>query len=375
MRIRFLVVAALSALFAGCSAPNPGATGAKGIGSTELLGANQASVRTGISALLAARIISDAGSRHTARPDHNGSWIKRSKCGKSVIFSSDYVINTIDIYPQNAVDEGPCGQLTVKSHLSTPQGLFVDAKGDLWVTNSFQHEIAEFAPLSKRVLRTLYDTLGEPVSVVVDPNSGSVYAGNLEGHNNGPGAVVAFDNGSDTPTRQLSDATLENAYFIAVDNESNVYATLATTSGTGAVHEWLGGTGDAIDLGISLSFPGGIETTENGDLLICDQGIPTCGDVEPGTTTLTNLFATNLQDPIDASLDASGDTAFTPDTFVSIIYAWQYPGPDGNPLYEKTVGIPSSIFVAAYPAAPIGMPFNSGSLRVRPPAGKLRRNR
>lgn len=366
MRIHLIAIALLGALCAGCGAGNVGTTNSLGL-ADGLVNGTRSPAQNGLSVHLAARLINRARA-HAAWRRARGSWIKKSQCGSSVIYSSDYATNTIDIFPQNSTDEGPCGQLTVKKPpLATPQGLFVDSNGDLWVTNSYEHEIDELAPLSKKVLRTLYDTLGEPVSVIVDPNTGSVYAGNLEGHDNGPGGVIAFDNGNDTPTRQLTDSNLTNAYFVAVDNGSNVYATLTTPSGQGAVHEWLGGTGNAVDLGISLGFPGGIETTQNGALLICDQGIPACGDVEPGTTSLANEFALNDYDPVNASLDAGEDTAFTPDDFEDIIYAWQYPGPDSNPLYEKTVGIPNSLYVAAYPAAPIGSPFNESHKQLHRP--------
>ncbi len=347
MHYRLIIPLALSTLFASCGPGTLGSTPPSGLPS-------QSGPWTNVPFRLVAK-----GPSRNEPPLHRlrKAWINKAECGSSVIYSSDEITNTIDIFPQDSSDQGPCGQLTLKRPpLVGPAGLFVDKNGDLWVANSGEHEIVEFAPLSNKVLKTLYDTVGEPTSVVVDPNKGSVYVANIVGEKGGLGGVVAFDNGSKTPTRQLSDATLEQAIFVTIDTSSNVYAT-GVAAHFGVVHEWLGGKGKGVDLGIQLQFPGGIETTNSGALLICDQLIPACGDVEPGRTALTNEFATSSADPVNASLDAAEDTAFTQDTSFSIIYAWRYSGPDSNPLYDKTIGIPGSIFVAAYPAPPIGKPF------------------
>jgi hypothetical protein len=347
LHYRLIIPLALSTLFTSCGPGTLGSTPPSGLPS-----------QSGLWASIPFRLIARDPSRNEPSVHRlRQAWINKAKCGSSVIYSSDDSTNTIDLFPQSSSDEGPCGQLTLKRPpLRLPQGLFVDKKGDLWVANSLEREIVEFAPLSNKVLKTLYDTVGEPGSVVVDPNKGSVYVANLVGDKGGLGGVVAFDNGSKTPTRQLSDATLEQAFFVTIDTSGNVYAT-GVAAHFGAVHEWLGGKGKGVDLGIQLQFPGGIETTNSGALLICDQRLPACGDVEPGTTALTNEFATSSADPVNASLDAAEDTALTEDAFFLIIYAWQYPGPDSNPLYDKTIGIPSSIFVATYPAPPIGKPF------------------
>jgi hypothetical protein len=353
LHYRLIIPLALSTLFASCGPGTLGSTPPSGLPS-------QSGLWTNIPFRLIAKVPSrNEPSLHRLRK----AWINKAKCGSNVIYSSDG--STIDIFPQSSSDQGPCGQLALKRPpLEGAAGLFVDKKGDLWAANSLEHEIVEFAPLSNKVLKTLYDTVGEPASVVVDPNKGSVYVANIVGHNGGLGGVVAFDNGSKTPTRQLSDATLEQAFFVTIDTSSNVYAT-GVAAHFGAVHEWLGGKGKGVDLGIQLQYPGGIETTNSGALLICDQRLPACGDVEPGTTALTHEFATSSADPVNASLDAAEATAFTEDAYFSIIYAWQYPGPDSNPLYDKTVGIPFSQFVAAYPAPSIGKPFTPSKKKGR----------
>jgi hypothetical protein len=325
-------------------------------------------VITGVSSLFrGASAVAAVGPARLVRkvaPNLRESWINKTACGTAVLYSSDQLLNTIDIYPQGTTNQGPCGQLTTKSHLALPHGLFVDGSGNLWVANTSQSEIIEFAPLSKKVLKTLYDPLGQPGDVVVDPNTGTVYVANIFGPHLSQGNVIAYDGGSTEPTRTLADSNIARTSGITIDNRSNVYATVYNSTFVADVHEWQGGTGSAIDLGITgLQSPGGIETTQSGALLLCDPNGAMCGEILPTTTTLTNIFAADGGSPNNASLNAAGTIAFTADYSNNVIDAWNYPGPDMSPLYEDNVGIPSTYFVAASPAAAPGVPFTSGARR------------
>jgi hypothetical protein len=80
-----------------------------------------------------------------------------------------------------------------------------------------------------------------------------------------------------------------------------------------------------------MKSPGGIETTSTGALLVCDQEVA-CGEFEPGSTMMTNLFAGQLQ-------------------------RYHYPGPDGRA--KETMTVPGGGYsgVAVSPASPQGAPY------------------
>jgi hypothetical protein len=108
--------------------------------------------------------------------------------------------------------------------------------------------------------------------------------------------IEVYANGSTSPTGTLSDSHMNYAFNDALDDRGNLYVTclsLNGPTGTGRIDEWLGGSGSPMDLGILLESPGGIQTTSTGALLVCDQEVA-CGEFEPGSTMMTNLFAGQL---------------------------------------------------------------------------------
>jgi hypothetical protein len=192
-------------------------------------------------------------------------------------------------------------------------------------------------------------------------NNGIVYVSNRQDVGGKPGEVVVYARDHNKPTSTLTDSNINLAFYPAVDDAGNVYLTYFTSSFVGEIDEWVGGGGQASNLGIQLKGPGGIETTADGSILVCDTGFggpAMCGQFPPGSTTMINVFATTEMDPINASLNQSGTIAFTVDPAYALVDAWTYPGPDSAPLFEKTVGVePGSDFVATSPANPAGTPY------------------
>jgi len=291
--------------------------------------------------------------------------MKASGCGKSVVYVTSYD-NSVYIYDRKATT--PCGQIT---GVVNPQGLFVDKRRDLWVAvagdckNQFS-SVFELAPGGTTPIKTLTDPAGPATDVAVDNKSGTVYVTNFFGYTKGcisgnNGVVEVYAGGSTYPTATLSDANMNYAFNDAVDNQGNLYVTylkLNGPTGSGRVDEWTGGSGSATDLGITLEAPGGIQTTKTGALLVCDQEAG-CGDFAPGSTTMTNVFATQSAGAFGVALDKHEHNAWVENGSLSggQLQRYHYPGPDKRAKESITVPNGGYSGVALSPSAPQGAPY------------------
>jgi sugar lactone lactonase YvrE len=290
-----------------------------------------------------------------------------SGCGKSVVYVTSYN-NSVYIYDQKHNSQSPCGQIT---GVTNPQGLFVDKKGNLWVAVSGNcrtqfSSVLEFAPGNATPVRTLQDSAGDATDVAVDNASGTVYVTNFFDYSEGcasgnNGAVEVYANGSTSPTSTLTDPNMTYAINDAVDDKGNLYVTYLNVNGsfgTGRIDEWSGGSGAPTDLDITLQAPGGIQTTANGALLVCDQSVA-CGDFDPGSTTMTNLFATKTPGSFGVALDKHEKHAWVENSSASTgqLQQYKYPGPAKRA--KQTIVVPGGGYagVAVSPAAHEGAPY------------------
>lgn len=285
-----------------------------------------------------------------------------SGCGKSVVYVTSYN-NSVYIYDQKHTGSTPCGQIT---GLTNPQGLFVDSKRNLWVVvagncRTVFGSVLEFAPGSPTPVKTLQDPNGEATSVAVDDNDGTVYVTNFFGFTKGcasgnPGNIDVYADGSTTPTSTLTDSDMAYAFGDAVDDNGNLYVTYASTSNKGGIYEWTDGTGTPTDLGVSVTYPAGIQTTKSGALLVCDQATG-CGDFQPGATRMSRKFGTAGDYAV--ALDKHEKRAWVEDPAASAnqLLQYKYPGPDPQP--KSSLSVPGGGYagVALSPAAPQGKPY------------------
>jgi len=290
-----------------------------------------------------------------------------SGCGKSVVYVTSYN-NSVYIYDQKHSAGTPCGQIT---GVTNPQGLFVDNLRNLWVAVAGDcrtqfSSVLKFAPGGSVPIDTLTDPAGPATDVAVDNKSGTVYVTNFFGYTKGcvsgnNGSVAVYANGSTTPTGTLSDPNMTYAFNDAVDDQGNLYVTylkVSGPSGTGRIDEWHAGSGPPGDLGITLTAPGGIQTTKSGALLVCDQSVA-CGEFAPGSTSMTNLFATKSPGSFGVALDRRQMHAWVENPGLSAgqLQEYKYPGPDKKPKQSITVSGGGYAGVAVSPAATQGAPY------------------
>jgi hypothetical protein len=289
-------------------------------------------------------------------------------CPASVVYVVSSQTSSIKIYDRTQLQAGPCGSIT---GLVSPQGLFVDSKGSLWVADASAQEVFQFAAGTQAPVLTLNDPNGVPYDVAVDETSGTVYVTEYQNHVNPNTLVEVYAKGSTRPTGSLSDPEARNGGYDAVDNQGNLYVTFMTQSNTAQVDRWSGGTGSPQNLGLELVSDGGIVTTASGALAVCDPFAFRCGVFEQGSTKLSHVFGHMGRSasgpnpdkppwlhPDALALDRAEHLAYVA---AESLTAWRFPGPDHRqnhlPLTQINVPGGAGQGIAVSPASLPGAPF------------------
>jgi hypothetical protein len=180
-------------------------------------------------------------------------------------------------------DAKQVGKIT--SGLDVPAGIFVDRHHNLWVADDGGQNVLEYARGGTSPIKTLSDPNVYPNDVTICAN-GTVYVANYYGVSQISGNVVAYAKGSITPTRALSWPGQGIDEFITCDASNNVFTTLFVGSAGTVVEYPHGKQSGAIQLPITLNYPGGIKPDKAGNLLVVDSGLGTVTEyTEAGSPT------------------------------------------------------------------------------------------
>jgi hypothetical protein len=183
----------------------------------------------------------------------------------SYIYVADAYSNTVWIFPANSANPDPNPTGSITTGLSGPQGVAVDAGGNLYVANANNDSVTIYPPGSSSPSLTLSKDLTSPSAVAVD-SKGNVWVSNQLGSNEG--SVVEFPSGQTTPSTVISGI---NPLGVALDSNDNLYvenynnsAAFVSVYPPGATtpsHEFGGGT---------LLEPLGITVGPSGDVYVSD---------------------------------------------------------------------------------------------------------
>ena len=92
----------------------------------------------------------------------------------------------------------------IANGLAEPQGLFVDAKGSLWVANGSNVLVYPRGRLSPST--TLTDSVGDPTDVTVCPDGTAYVADLYDNSSSNHASIQVYAHGSTTPTGNLDYA-------------------------------------------------------------------------------------------------------------------------------------------------------------------------
>jgi len=266
----------------------------------------------------------------------------KKKC-KSELFVSSFRLGYVAIYCTKGHNQAPLGKIT--AGISGPEGANVDAKGNLYITNTNANTVTEYAPGSVTPEFTYSGGgLGAPAGVAIDSKQ-NVYVTNLS-----PVSVVIFPQESNSPIRKITDVTFP--IDVAIDKAGNAYVTTYTSSfSSGEILEYAPGTTTGTNLGIVTKEPGGITIDKAGDIVTADQGLPGVLVFPPGKTQPSKTFAQNTLDPDPVRFAKAEHQVYVGDAVGNSVYVYDYPS--GTLVDTITDGIDGPNGVALDPAAPL----------------------
>jgi sugar lactone lactonase YvrE len=248
------------------------------------------------------------GTRTVAATAHVRGWLSpQAKSGKNLIYvtSNDGSITSgVYIYPLKGQDQAPSGLITAGT--SAPQGLSIDAQGDLFVANSGNNTVTEYAPGTMSPSTTYANGVSAPFDVKVG-SDGTVYVANTAGGPSGAGTVTEYAAESTSPERTL---TLSGyvATSLALDSSGNLYVGWFGFSAFNViVEEYAPGATTGTNLNLDLpsnSFPAyGLVVDPKGDLDVWYESLDHTvkylaafppGATEPAFTIQGGSFLTNV---------------------------------------------------------------------------------
>jgi NHL repeat len=242
-----LAFCAVAALLAGCS----------GGGATTPPAASQLPTSTrplGIAAADAWAI--------TTRRDRGQSWMAPGASHGDLLYVSDIGTDDVDVY--SYPDGKPVGTLT---GFDEPEGLCVDKKGDIWITNTDTFQIFEYAHGGTTPIATLSEPKELVVGCSVDQTTGNLAVSSLCYENytneclNSPGSVAIYQNASGTPMTFKDYPPILTMYFCGYDAAGDLFVDGLTSAFQFQLAELPKGSSTFTNITLNrvIYFPGGVQ--------------------------------------------------------------------------------------------------------------------
>ena len=210
---------AAAALLAGCSGPFDSAQGDKGQPSVVPVALRQAQGDTGQRdlALMMPHYV-----QRPVHPDRGGSSMSpNAKKSKALLYVGDDETNDVFVYDYKS--GASVGTLT---GFDGPEGMCVDAKGDIYITNFNSGTVVEYAHGGDTSIQT-YSPGGNIVGCSVDAK------GDLAATSFDPGVVTVYAKGNPNDGTPYSDSSCEYLWTMAYDNKGNLVGNSVLSSGNG----------------------------------------------------------------------------------------------------------------------------------------------
>lgn len=186
------------------------------------------------------------------------SWMLPAAKKQDLLYVSDLEAQSVFIY---AYRSGTLvGTLT---GFFNPEGLCVDRKGDVWVTNDTsegEHQIIEYAHGGTSPLSTLDDPDGRVNGCAVNPKTGDLAVTNFWGPSEGAGGVSIYPHAKGTPA-SYTDSSIYYYYYCGYDSSGNLYADGLSYGSSFGLAELPSGSSSmkTVSLDQEIYLPGGVQ--------------------------------------------------------------------------------------------------------------------
>jgi hypothetical protein len=222
------------------------------------LGALAALLAAGCGGLQTPASLPPAPQQRAAHAAHSGrvaSWMNPDAMKTNLLYVSDDQ-GSVDVF--SYPDGKPMGTLT---GFTGPSGLCSDEKGDVFVTDTGNGDIVEYAHGATQPLATLFEFGVYPEGCSIDRTTGNLAVTNFGSNPSGPGSVAVFDRAQGA-AHLYTDPNFNVYLFCGYDNAGNLYIDGVNSGTTQALLAVLPqGSTSFTDLTLnrSIGYPGGVQ--------------------------------------------------------------------------------------------------------------------
>lgn len=270
----------------------------------------------------------------TVTPDRSAGFADPDARITGEVIVADDDTNDVYVY---AKDGKPVATIT---GFDEPQGMAADPAGNLYIADTRSSEILVYANDYKTKLRTLTDANEFPSDVSYDPTTGAIAVTNISKTGGvAPGSVSLYAKNASTPCVTVGNPFFTAVYFGAYDSHGNFYVDGLGPDKNVVVGVVAGGckatTITQLTTGNTIYFPGGVQVSAAGDVLIDDQSRTKIYTYRPpynrslgmpiATTPLTVA-----SDPVTFALTHSDRAVWTANAAYGSASRISYPGGNAN---------------------------------------------
>jgi hypothetical protein len=196
-----------------------------------------------------------------AQPDHSRSWMKSDAAGGALLYVTD--AETYDVYVYSWPKLKAAGTLT---GFNGPSGECSDKKGNVWIVNTYDSNVIEYAHGGTTPIATLDDAGQYPYSCAVD-NAGDLAVGNIESTTGDAGSVTVYAGGTGSGINYPDS----DVYVSFVGYKQNTLYVDGSNSGYVSLQSFKKGKFKTLTIsGETINVAGGVEFAKN-SLTIGDQ--------------------------------------------------------------------------------------------------------
>jgi hypothetical protein len=177
-------------------------------------------------ALLAAMLAGCAGTSQTT-PARNATLTSVMSPAASEQQSLLYVSNATNVTVYTYHNGSDITQVGTLTGFTSPEGMCTDKAGDVWINDYSSRNTYEYAHGGSEPIFTIAPKVGYPYACAVDDATGNLAISyeHPNGHFRNYALVVVYPPGSTVGTAYIPKTGFYRSYFLAYDNQSNLYST------------------------------------------------------------------------------------------------------------------------------------------------------